>query len=367
MCEGTKIYTTLSAVIVLMLVLLATAAHAESSNGLHSRTEVFAHSEAKSVMDAVNGYRGELHNGRVAYAYSRAEIGWQQGSWKFAALARYDVSVDPSSDFVRLYHLTRNKLPLPVGERFDLQLRAKQYQLAGVLVGKQWQPQPALQLRASLSLLRGSRFLDGTVSGQATIEAENDYNITGRVNYAYEKDELLDRPTDNITGYGASLDAGLTWDITPGTEFAVDIFDLYGRVRWKDAPFTDAIITTDSRRIEDGFAVFDPLLSGIEGNRDFTQRLQTRADVRVNQQLSPIYSLNLRYRLHPLKAVPSIGITRQLGSGNALRWNVEWLPVQQAIGAGINWRGLSLQYTASDLRFDDAQLLALRLGYTAEF
>lgn len=76
----------------------------------------------------------------------------------------------------------------------------------------------------------------------------------------------------------AGGDLAFSWQPDDQWKVSARVEDLLARIRWQDAPYTEAVASTDQKSFdENGYAEFAPLLSGREGYRSsFMQDLDAR-------------------------------------------------------------------------------------------
>src|SRR5690606_24100521 len=76
------------------------------------------------------------------------------------------------------------------------------------------------------------------------------------------------------------------WQIARHWHISGAVEDLFARVDWEDAPYTQARGHTNRKTYdEQGYAVFQPLISGREGfHPRYTQKLKPRSRARLQYQ-----------------------------------------------------------------------------------
>ena len=336
----------------------------EVGRGAYLKFDSFGLSEPQTLKDSFEDYDGKLEGGRVTFVQSRLETGAVLGRWRVAGVLRYDLSIDPSRDTVEFYHATRSDAELEPNRVYELDLNANQFHVYGLALGRLFQPRENLIVELGLQILHGEELIDGRLLAQATATAGNNYQASGSVNYAYEEDALFDRGTESVRGTGHAFNMALDWRFAPDMSLRADVRDVFARIYWDDIPYTEATVETDNRTFgDDGFVEFNPVLTGVEGNRDHTQHLSAYGRVQLIREFEHM-AVYGGLRFHTLKTIPEIGVSRRYGSVFA---GLQYLPVQGGLGVSLRWQGLSVAYLADRLRFDDAQVFGLQLQYRYAF
>lgn len=244
------------------------------------RGHSITYSEPTSIRSFLNKFDGEFQGGEDAFTHNWLETGFRKGDWEMGILARYDYDITFSEDLAELYNMVVNKLPLPTGQRYELQLEAKHYRTHGLRLGYHLRPMETLQLVLGLSYLRGNELTDGTISGEAKAVSENDYDFNFHSDYYYSKDYLFEREVNSPKGWGYSIDLQVNWQPTEKLSLDLEVKDLLGSIYWDQAPNTIADASSDNKTFdEDGYVKFNPTLSGWEGYDDFTQHLNAFGSV----------------------------------------------------------------------------------------
>lgn len=252
--------------------------------------DTFLHSDSSSL-DALDNHWQNSYTagGKNQTASLWFEVGIKKNQWSFSRLYREEHELEYHFDTADLYNDLENERTLETGRQYRIDLNAKRFRAKGLRIAYQAQPFNTLQLTVGGSLFYSSKLLDGSLTGFATANSTNDYDYNVNIDYYYDEDVLLDRSgTSAPKGIGVAIDINATWDINQQTQLSASIKDLAGLIRWKNAPFTQAQLTSDIKTVSsDGFIEVNPALSGIEGT-----------DKHFTQPLNAYGTLDLRYTLN---------------------------------------------------------------------
>lgn len=325
----------------------------------------FAHAEPVSIHAYINDWDGPLQSGSDAVTHNRLEIGVRHGAWSYGYVQRYDYEIKATRDAAVLYHQVKNKAELVPGTEYDLDVRAYHHRSQGLRLafrqgGAHWSVEPGL------SLLSGQKLINGRIDGQATALGGKEYAYNAAVNYYYSEDVLFDRQVKAPSGEGFALDLRL--DYRPDEHWRLSFVgqDLYGFLRWRDAPVTEAVATSDTREFdEDGFVRFRPTLTGREFNESYSQRLHPRGLLAADWAVRPDSKLGLRLRLTEVRQYWSLTAGHEFASG--LSTDLEFMPDLLAFGGGLRYSGFRFALMADKLKFEDARVLQLQLGWAYPF
>jgi len=172
-----------------------------------------------------------------------------------------------------------------------------------------------------MSYLQGQRLTAGTLSGTATATKAGDYEFNLAADYFYSRDVLFRRETTAPDGQGYSADLRVQWQANPRLSTQLTVTDLIGRIHWQDAPYTQASGTSDTKEYdEQGYVRFKPLVSGIEGNRNYAQKLPPRATLAAQYLIDQRFSALASVFYTEYRTFPSLGLGYQ--------------------DSGIQWQGL---------------------------
>ena len=327
--------------------------------------ETFLHSEP-IALDAVDKqWEGTYHpNGNKQLASVWVESGVKKGNWSLGLLYREVHQLNFDSETADLYYTVENNQSLIAGQQYQLDLDAYRYRGAGVRVNRHFEPTPTLQLSAGTSLFVASNIMDGSLTGSAKANADDDYEyfITG--DYLYSEDVLFGRKNlDKPTGLGLSLDLSLDWQPNPQWHATASIKDLAGAIFWKDVPYTEATANSATTSIdESGFTQVNPVLTGFEGYQDsHTQRLKPTIDLRLDYQArenSP--AVSLKYKHIDSLNLFALGGSRAVGRGKLA---LHYWPQIETLEADYQGKKLGVSMAIDDMDISEARTFWLSLSY----
>jgi hypothetical protein len=326
----------------------------------------FSHSESVPITDAIGDWENPIKDGDKAFTYNWAEIGATYKAFGLGFLSRYDYELQYSPGTAEFYHLVNNKKSLPLNKQYNLDLAAKHTYSEGVRLSYCFQFKKQLEITIGGSYLKGLRLTDGRLRGTATAIAENDYDFNANVDYYYSEDVLFDRKVDKPDGVGFSIDSLINWRIRQKLNMRLAITDLIGRMYWSNAPNTTATATSATKDYdEDGYVKYNPALSGYETNRDFTQKLYPRVNLKFNYSLDSKTDLvGQIYNFHP-------GSFYQVGGEYAFNANnrgqILYMFDTNAISLGYMGKYFQFDIMSDSFNIDKAYLFAFKLNVHIHF
>jgi hypothetical protein len=326
----------------------------------------FSYVEPVAIQDALHNNTEHFDGGETALTHNWAEIGATYNNFGVGAVGRFDYELTFSKDTAEFYYLTNNKKPLPQGREFNLDLEAKHIQSTGVRFSYDYALTPNADINVGVSYLNGVRLTDGSIHGSALVLAQNDYDFQFDVDYFYSKDSLFDRNVGPPDGKGYSIDLSMDWDITQNLGANLQIVDLFGRIYWNNAPYTTAVASSSVKEYDqDGYVVYNPVLSGFEGNRDFTQKL--------DPQINALVRYHWTYRLAALAQVYSFKAEDfyQLGMRYAFSDNSHvsalYMLETGAISLGYKMKYFDILLTSDSLDTNKAHTFGLTINASTDF
>lgn len=354
-----------SACLVLLLSVLILPAPVQAA-GLYADTELLLYSEPVAIDSMLHDWAPPFYGGKTALTHDSIELGFADGDWRFAVLKRYDHELRFSSDTAEFYYLTTNKLALPPGRVYDLDLDVRHTSSDGFKLGRRFQPRQDLALDVSLAYLRGRKLVEGDLSGYASVINNKDYDYAFAVDYFYSKDTLFKRSVSQPHGDGYSVDLDVSWQATERLRARVTVRDMLARIFWRDAPFTRATATSDLKTYDaDGYVTYRPLVSGLEGNRDFVQALPRRTSVRVDYDRNARLGIAAIVDDSPARTFyrAGIGVLRTAYG----EWSLLYYLREQALDIGFHTEYWHLAVTTDSLDFGRSRLFGLVANLTLPY
>jgi len=316
----------------------------------------------KAVTD--DTWDGSFHTGDTAFAVGRAEVGVGWDQWRFGFYRRYDYYYKFSPDTAYLKYYTENKLQLNTGEQLDIYLAANTLIANGVSLTHSLTLADA-NFDIKVSYLEGKYLTSGSLVGDAEVLAENDYDLEFYVDYFYSEDKLFDREVVSPEGKGYSVDLNIDWSPSDDWDFNLSINDLLAKIFWEDAPRTSAIGDTDTKEYdENGYVIFNPVISGLETYEDYTQTLPRKIS------FTSAYSLNkasilFEFKDFDIKQFYSIGLGFKGSNDDSV--NVFYNYTASALKFYYQSQWVEFGITTDEFQLHKARTFALQLSVTATF
>lgn len=344
--------------IIVLLLLYLPSVCAEDYNA-YLLLDSFSYGEPMAVAAiASNKWDEKLHKGDTAFSTDRIEagIGWKQ--WQFGVFRRYDYYYEFSPDTALLKQRTENNLSLTPGQQLDIYLSANTLDAKGLSLAYK-HTFNNFTFGAKASYLVGNTLTSGQLDGKAEIIAENDYDLNFDVDYYYSEDKLFDRQVTAPEGEGYALDIFVDWQIE-SWDFNLEVKDLFAKVYWRNAPRTIATGNTDTKDFdEDGFVVFNPVISGLETNQDYTQTLPRKIHFKSAYALEN-YSLLFELYDYDIKRFYSAGAGISINADEQI--NVFYNVTAEAMKFYYRNQWLMFSVTSDDIQFNKARTLGLELS-----
>ncbi len=336
------------------------AVPAWAGSGFFLRLDSESYSEPVSLDAALNDWQGHFYGGEAQWSINWLESGYRRGVWGISALYRRDLWLGFAADTAELYYRTDHRLPLQTGRQYAVDITAYGFSARGARGSWRQAPLPGLSLTWGLSLFNAGDLLDGRLHGRATALAENEYAYEAAVDYTYAEDVLFDRQVEAPDGVGASLDLAVAYAFSAQTRLRLRVTDLFGRIRWRQAPYTRATANSNQQGYDEtGYIVVRPALSGIEAyHATYLQRLRPRGSLALEQDLTPTLRAGLRYRHRFDEGV--FGLAGDWRSGGQ-RFGIQLWPRRQALGLSWAWRRLAVGLTLDAPQWKDLRTLWLAL------
>lgn len=328
------------------------------------RTDVFLYSESVSLDGALHSWRGDLDkDGETQIGSLWLEAGVRKKNWLLSALYREEYLSDYHSDTAELYHSIENDNLLDAGRRYVVDLDVARYKMTGLRVAHDFVVSPALKVSLGSSLFRSKKLLNGSLKGLVLASSSQDYDYDVNVDYHYDDDVLFNRPNVNQpTGTGLSIDLASTWQVNKNIDIDVDIKDLLGVIHWRDAPFTRAAVTSDTKTFTpDGLVQIEPALEGVEGNESsYQQYLKPRGDFSIRYQGDHRQtSWLLQSKYYSSLTLFGFGAAKPVKHGYA---SVVLWPEAQTIEAKYKYRNMYISLGIDDLDVSKANAFWLSFG-----
>ncbi len=327
----------------------------------------FAYNEPVPVADYLHEWRGPLKSGADGITRNIALVGAGYGAWHLGYVYRYDYEIKASRDSAELYFDVTNKNPLVIGREYALDLRVFNQRTQGLRLAHDWRAE-TWSITLGLTALDGLALTQGHLSGTAVAVGEREYQYQANVGYGYSIESLFERRVSMPDGLGFSTDLRLHWRPLPLLSADLRVDDLWGALWWHHAPFTQATANSQTARFdEDGYVVYDPVLTGEETVRNLRQRLHPRALLDLRWRAGPREEFGFGLDASEVKLIPALAWRHRLGEGECMSIGVRALPVESALGVEAQFGDLKLSVASDAPAIRDAHYLELLLSIGRSF
>ncbi len=318
-------------------------------------------SEPEPIRTTLEDWGKDFRRGERQWAVSHLEAGIRRNGVELSIFARTLVDLRMNDEAVKFYGRIVRKEALETGAEAPVRVRANGFVGQGLRLGYRHEG-GAWALTGGAALLRARYLMSGDLNGRFTATSDSDFDFSARVDYAYYRDVIFKRPeVDEADGLGWAFDVAGHWQPSERWAFSFRAEDLFARIRWDDAPFTEAVANTDRKRYdEDGYAVFEPLLSGREGYRDITQSLEPRLQAEATWRHGA-WSAHLRGQYQFAHGLLGVAGGYRFLNGLAVRCSV-W-PELEAVGVELDYRRWQATVAADHTQWQDIQALILSISY----
>ena len=348
-----------------LLLILSAPGSADDKRRLTVSLESVNYSEATSIRSLSGEWDDEITSGDNALSYSRVYIGYEQDAFSIQYLQRFEAVFEFDNDTARFIYQIENQLDLKPGEKYKLDIRPKRAASKGIRLGYKNQFRKDINASVFVSLLQPFYILDGDLDGSAEAIASNDYDFEFKSDLVYKEDPLFERGSENISGTGYAVDLFFRYAINDRWQAALDLVDIAGELRIDDAPFTTATASSDIKSFdENGYVVYDPVVRGIEGNKDYTYQFDLQTHLSLGYLLSDRYSITLQHHEYKNFAFQELLIDQSTERG-LIRWHL--LPELRAAGISYLTTNLMLGISLDDFDYKETKYLALTARYSWAF
>lgn len=315
------------------------------------------YSEATSLHSIAGHWGDGVTSGDDALSLSRLYLGYQQGAFSFQYVKRYDIYYRYANDTARFLYLTENQLPLPESDQFQLFIEADKSESRGFRFGYNTWLGDDVEISAFLSLLQATDLQHGSMNGSATVVDSKDFDFSFHSDLVYRDDPLYDRAAEDLSGQGYSFDLSLHYIVNGRWDIKIDLFDVAGELKFDDTAFTKADATSNIKTFdENGFVIFDPVISGIEGNKDFTYKFNRQSHLAVDYKLSNENSIVFQHHHYKNANYQELHYLQRFDSSQ-LDWNL--IPQLKAFGVTFKTHNFSIGLVTDDLDYKKMKFLSI--------
>jgi len=256
-----------------------------------------------SLESFFNDWQGDFHphsGANLALESSRFDLGVVlEDNYYIGYTYRHDVFIEASSDLTRLMYLTKNKLDLPLNEKFDIFLDIEGLEAQGIVFGKKFIFTPTKWGEWSFSLigslLYASNTQNGILSGDAKSISKNDYDFQADSYYYYTHNYLYDLDVQKVNGFGFSTHITVDYKYK---DFSITLIanDILGKIYWDSLPYSYISMNSENKYYdENGYVHYNPTIHGIEKTKDYTQRLPIKLHFEGRYKVKEKYLLSMGF------------------------------------------------------------------------
>lgn len=290
--------------------LLSNWALAEDSWRVFTRAESFSFSGGSPVTAYIDFLIGPApDDGDLAFTRNIFEMGVGFKRVELSLIHRNDYNLYFTPDAAQFAYLNKNRKTIPLGQRYDVDVWANQYQVTGTKLGFSLPIGKRFDLNFASSYLYASESVSGYLGvdpngegGYISVEERQDGNRTVRTlvgelytDYFYVDDPLFRSEERGPSGQGFAFDLGFSWRLTQALTLEGSIQDLAGQIEWENMPHIIADADSDSFELQDdGSFSVRPIFRGFDLRDDFTQDLTRRDSIKLMYKPNR-FALGYRY------------------------------------------------------------------------
>lgn len=345
----------------------STSALADNTNAIYIQLDAEIYTESQPVNAFVDDFDKPLTEGDSAFTFNRLRIGGQWQNWQVGVQTRYDWWMEFDPDTALYTHLDKTNQPFE-SRRYRYFLDAKHMISNGLFVGYQWQIDKQWQLSATANLLTGAHFQDGTVDGY--LNTSNDEAALA-VDYYYSKDRLFksfavdERPT----GWGASLDLLLRYQLDNNWSTEIALTDLAHFVKFTDSPYAVGVSREQPFAIDNGQISNQPrveIQTHLGGPAvDHNLHLPVRARWSTTWRSDSWYGAALHVRR--IAGDSFVQPQLLLQYSDDVQMQVGYQTHSKSWHLSTYLYGITLAWAGDASNLDDAHYMAFTVGYRYEF
>jgi len=315
------------------LFILSTSSYAVSDTKLIFSFDSFNYSESTSIHSISGSWDDEISEGDQALSVSRITLGFEYKNYSFESIVRNDSYYGFDNETAQFIYLTENKAPLENGRDYALNIKPDKSSSAGLRFGINHMINPGLKLSGFFSFLKPTDLVHGELNGHAMAIDSNDYDFNFSSELYYEEDPLFERETDSIEGYGYSIDLIVDYRINDTWSINLELLDVVGELLIDQAAYTGAEATSKIKVFdENGYLTYDPVISGIESNKDFVYQFNMQTHLSVSYQLSDKNSLVIEHYSLAGFDYQKLSLLQKVGHNQ-----VSWILIPELSTAGIKF------------------------------
>lgn len=319
-------------------------------------------SEPEPLAASLDDWGAEFEAGERQWVVSNLEFGVRYNALELSVQKRALADMRFNQEGAEFYGRLDRTEPLTPGESIPVHVKVNGFTAQGVKFGYRFENDD-WQFRSGLSVLQAQHLMSGSLDGRFDVIAEDDYDFNAEVDYYYYQDPIFKRPDIvEAKGIGWAIQLSGKWRVNENWWLSAKVDDLFSRIRWKDAPYTVAEARTDRKRYdEEGYAIFDPFLSGREGYRSiYYQKLDPRYQLK-SDIIQGRWSAHLQGRYQFGYGFAGLGFGYEFW--NEVGFKAMFWPTLDAYGVELGCGKVKAGVTLDTSDREEARVFNLNLSY----
>lgn len=305
----------------------------------------------------------------LAISFARTDISLGYKSWSIGVFRRQEMYIAGSKGVTDLYFDNMNHIQAPVGRRYDINLDATGFVARGVRLDKAAILKSGEELQVTtgigVSLLLGQRARMVQAQGSAMVTLGG-YDYSASLNDADSRKTFPFMPQGETTGRGYAIDGGMIMKWQDGKQIELAINDLASEIVWVNLPTSKMSVNSATiARDSQGYAIFNPTLTGVNSRGEITQRLNTKAQIQLALPLTANVTASLGTEWMRNFYFPRVELSYlspydvKLTTGYDTRFNT--------YGLDVAWKRLHFGARTQSLNFEQSRGRGLEAGWVSNF
>ncbi len=341
----------------ILITLIPILGYGKESSQLSFEFDSVNYSEATSLHSIAGEWSDSITPGDEALSVSRLYLGYQQGPFSFQYVVRYDIYYNYANETVQFISLVENQQPLQVNDQYQLYIEEDKLASRGFRFGFNTWLRDDIEIKAYFSLLTPTDIEQGNLNGSAVVVGTSDYDFDFHSDLVYKDDPLYDRATQDLSGQGYSIDLAFHYIVNEKWSINLELFDIAGEIKFDDVAFTTADATSDIKTFdENGYVIYNPVITGLEGNKSFTYKFNTQSHLAVAYKLANNNSIVLQHHQYINTSFQELNYVQRFDP-NQLAWN--FIPKINAFGFTFKTPNFSFGLTTDNLDYKKTKFLSL--------
>jgi len=341
----------------ILITLIPILGYGKESSQLSFEFDSVNYSEATSLHSIAGEWSDSITPGDEALSVSRLYLGYQQGPFSFQYVERIDIYYNYANETVRFISLVENQQPLQVNDQYQLYIETDKLASRGFRFGYNTWLRDDIEIKAFFSLLTPTDIEKGSLNGSAMVVGTSDFDFDFHSDLVYKDDPLYGRATQELSGQGYSIDLAFHYIVSEKWDINLEFFDLVGEIKFDDVAFTTADATSNIKTFdENGYVIYNPVITGLEGNKSFTYKFNTQSHLAVAYNLANNNSIVLQHHQYKNTSFQELNYVQRFDP-NQLAWN--FIPKINAFGFTFKTPNFSFGLTTDNLDYKKTKFLSL--------